>query len=113
MTGLDLVVLGFAALLAVRGAQQGFVEGVVSLIGFVVGAIVGGRLASDVLASDPLAGLRLTREEMAERDLYVVSEVRGRGVPLAMVLSGGYGPLSWEAHARSVGGILARFDRMV
>ncbi len=65
---------------------------------------------SDVLASDPLAGLRLTREEMGERDLYVVTEVRGRGVPLAMVLSGGYGPLSWEAHARSIEGILARFD---
>jgi histone deacetylase 11 len=65
---------------------------------------------SDVLDSDPLAGLRLTRGEMAERDLYVISEVRGRGVPLAMVLSGGYGPHSWEAHARSVEGILARFD---
>jgi hypothetical protein len=30
-----------------------------------------------------------------------------------MVLSGGYGPPSWEAHARSVEGILARFDREV
>ena len=29
----------------------------------------------------------------------------------AMVLSGGYGPHSWEAHARSIEGILARFDR--
>ena len=51
MTGLDWVVLGFAALLAFRGAQQGFVAGVVSLLGFVAGAVVGGRLASDVLAS--------------------------------------------------------------
>jgi hypothetical protein len=48
---------------------------------------------------------------MAERDLYVVTEVRQRGVPLALVLSGGYGPTSWEAHARSIEGILARFDR--
>ena len=47
----------------------------------------------------------------AERDLYVVTEVRRRGVPLTLVLSGGYGPLSWEAHARSIEGILARFDR--
>jgi hypothetical protein len=47
---------------------------------------------------------------VAERDLYVVTEVRGRGVLLAMVLSGGYGPLSWEAHARAIEGILARFD---
>ncbi len=51
MTGLDRLVLGFAALLAFRGAQQGFVAGVVSLLGFVAGAVVGGRLASDVLAA--------------------------------------------------------------
>lgn len=65
---------------------------------------------SDVLTSDPLALLRLTPEEMAERDLYVVTQVRERRIPLAMVLSGGYGPLSWEAHARSIEGLLARFD---
>jgi len=65
---------------------------------------------SDVLATDPLTGLRLTPQEMAERDLLVVTEVRQRGVPLAMVLSGGYGPLSWQAHAASVEAILARFD---
>jgi len=35
VTGLDWVVLGFAALLAFRGAQQGFVAGAVSLLGFV------------------------------------------------------------------------------
>jgi histone deacetylase 11 len=66
---------------------------------------------SDVLGSDPLANLLLTADEMAERDLLVVTEVRQRGVPLAMVLSGGYGPASWEAHARSIEGLLARFDR--
>ncbi|HZV05494.1 MAG TPA: histone deacetylase [Gemmataceae bacterium] len=66
---------------------------------------------SDVLESDPLSWLRLTPEDLAERDLYVVTQVRERGIPLAMVLSGGYGPASWEAHARSIEGILARFDR--
>jgi histone deacetylase 11 len=66
---------------------------------------------SDVLWSDPLSRLLLTADEMAERDLSVVTEVRGRGVPVAMALSGGYGPASWEAHARSIEGILARFDR--
>jgi len=68
---------------------------------------------SDVLWSDPLSVLFLTADEMAERDLYVVTEVRERAVPLAMVLSGGYGPASWEAHARSIEGILARFDRSI
>lgn len=68
---------------------------------------------SDVLWSDPLAQLFLTAEAMADRELYVVTEARERGIPVAMVLSGGYGPLSWEAHARSIEGILARFDRTV
>jgi histone deacetylase 11 len=66
---------------------------------------------SDVLWSDPLSRLFLTAEEMAERDLYVATEVREHGLPLAMVLSGGYGPASWMAHARSLEGILVRFDR--
>jgi histone deacetylase 11 len=65
---------------------------------------------SDVLWTDPLARFLLTPDNMAERDLYVVTEVRERKIPLAMVLSGGYGPLSWQAHARSIEGILARFD---
>src|SRR5262249_44955318 len=46
---------------------------------------------SDVLWSDPLARLLLTPDNLAERDLYVVTAVRERGIPLAMVLSGGYG----------------------
>jgi histone deacetylase 11 len=65
---------------------------------------------SDVLWTDPLSHFLLTVDEMAERDLCVVTAVRERGIPLAMVLSGGYGPLSWKAHARSIEGILARFD---
>jgi histone deacetylase 11 len=44
---------------------------------------------SDVLWSDPQSRPLLTAEEMAERDLYVVTGVRERGVSLAMVLSGG------------------------
>jgi histone deacetylase 11 len=68
---------------------------------------------SDVLRTDPLARLLLTPDELVERDLYVVTEVRSRGVPLAMVLSGGYGPDSWMAHARSLEAILARFDKEV
>jgi histone deacetylase 11 len=65
---------------------------------------------SDVLRGDPLTHLLLTSVEMAERDLYVVTEVRKRCIPLAMLLSGGYGPASWEAHALSIEGILTRFD---
>jgi histone deacetylase 11 len=65
---------------------------------------------SDVLASDPLASLQLTTAQLAERDLAIVTMTRERGIPLAMVLSGGYGSLSWQAHAQAIEGILARFD---
>jgi uncharacterized membrane protein required for colicin V production len=51
VTGLDWIVVGFAVLLAIRGAQQGFVAGALALAGLVVGAVVGGRLASAVFAS--------------------------------------------------------------
>jgi histone deacetylase 11 len=65
---------------------------------------------SDVLGTDPLSRLMLTPTEMAERDLAVVTLVRERNVPLAMVLSGGYGMLSWQAHASAIEDVLARFD---
>jgi S1-C subfamily serine protease len=51
VTWVDWVVVAFAALLAIRGAQQGFVAGALALVGLVAGAIVGGRLASAVLES--------------------------------------------------------------
>lgn len=65
---------------------------------------------SDVLASDPLTHLQLSPAEMAQRDLYVASEVRSRGIPMALTLSGGYGPESWSAHAQSIAGLVKRFD---
>lgn len=65
---------------------------------------------SDVLRTDPLARLALTPQDLAERDLFVIAEARLRQIPIAMVLSGGYGPLSWDAHARSIEGIVTRFD---
>ena len=48
---MDWVVVVFAALLAARGAQEGFLAGALALVGVVVGAIVGGRLANAVLQS--------------------------------------------------------------
>jgi histone deacetylase 11 len=61
---------------------------------------------------DPLARYRLTQGDLAERDLLVVSTVRERGIPVAMVLSGGYSSVSWRIHTDAIEGILARFDKM-
>jgi histone deacetylase 11 len=66
---------------------------------------------SDPFMGDPLARFLLTKDDLAERDLLVVSTVRERGIPMAMVLSGGYSPESWKIHADAIEGILTRFDR--
>jgi histone deacetylase 11 len=65
---------------------------------------------SDPFVDDPLADLRLTMADLAERDLLVVSMVRERAIPVAMVLSGGYSPESWRIHTESIEGIVTRFD---
>jgi histone deacetylase 11 len=66
---------------------------------------------SDPFVDDPLAGFRLTRGDLADRDLLVVTLARERGVPVAVVLSGGYSAESWKIHADGIEGILTRFDR--
>ena len=65
---------------------------------------------SDPFIDDPLAGFRLTMSDSSERDLLVVSMVRERSIPVAMVLSGGYSTESWKIHADGIEGILTRFD---
>jgi len=66
---------------------------------------------SDTFVGDPLARLRLTAGDLSDRDLLITSEVRERGIPLAMVLSGGYSARSWKIHADAIEGILTRFDQ--
>ena len=67
---------------------------------------------SDPYVEDPLAGLRLTGGEIADRDLLVATLVRERGIPMAMVLSGELmHEESWRVHADGIEAILTRFDR--
>jgi acetoin utilization deacetylase AcuC-like enzyme len=66
---------------------------------------------SDPFVDDPLARYRLSASDLADRDLLVVTEVRERGIPVAMVLAGGYSSESWKIHADATEGILTRFDR--
>jgi S1-C subfamily serine protease len=58
MTGLDWIIVAFAAALAVLGYQQGFIAGALSLVGFAAGAFVGTRLGPALLhdgSSSPYA----------------------------------------------------------
>ena len=66
---------------------------------------------SDVLESDPLSSLRMSPAELNERDLYVVSYLREKNIPVAMVLAGGYSKESAMAQARSIESIVDKFDR--
>lgn len=57
---------------------------------------------TDVFAGDPLGRLNLSAAAVLKRDLYVVRELRRRGLPTAMVLSGGYTRQSYRLVADSV-----------
>ena len=51
MTGLDWIIVAFAALFALSGFYRGFIVGALSLAGFVVGAFIGTRVAPALLPS--------------------------------------------------------------
>jgi S1-C subfamily serine protease len=63
VTGVDWLIVAFTALLAIYGYLQGFIVGVLSLVGFTLGALLGTRLAPLILPSGshspyaPLFGL--------------------------------------------------------
>lgn len=57
---------------------------------------------TDVLAGDPLGKLQISREAIMARDSRVVGLCRGRGVPVVMLLSGGYQTANAELIADSI-----------
>jgi histone deacetylase 11 len=57
---------------------------------------------TDVFAGDQLGGLNLSAADILQRDLFAVKQLRDRGIPTAMVLSGGYTRESYRLVADSV-----------
>jgi len=51
---------------------------------------------SDPFTEDALGDFDLSEAGMLERDRFVTHAVRERGLPLAVVTAGGYGPSSWR-----------------
>ena len=50
--------------------------------------------------------LRLTREQLLERDLLIDSTLRGWDIPAAWVMAGGYGERSWEVYHQFLAKVL-------
>ena len=57
---------------------------------------------TDVYADDPLGGLNVSADGILQRDLFVFRELRQRGIPTVMLLSGGYTSVSYKLVADSV-----------
>lgn len=53
---------------------------------------------SDPFVEDTLGDALVSEEGMLERDRFVTRELRGRGIPMAVVMAGGYGPSSWKIY---------------
>lgn len=57
---------------------------------------------ADVLSGDPLARVDMTREGVVRRDAMVIDECVRRGIPVVMVLGGGYRSDAWEVQCASI-----------
>ncbi|MFN2377842.1 MAG: histone deacetylase [Candidatus Binatia bacterium] len=53
---------------------------------------------SDPFVEDTLGDALVSEEGMLQRDRFVTRELRGRGIPMAVVMAGGYGPSSWKIY---------------
>jgi acetoin utilization deacetylase AcuC-like enzyme len=70
---------------------------------------------SDPYVLDTLPGtkfLHLSLVEMRERDEFVIDTFANRGIPLAMVFAGGYGPDVWEVHYWATRRLLERAGKL-
>ena len=66
---------------------------------------------SDPYEKDVLPGtrfLKLSLEQLAQRDSFVIDTATKLAIPLVMVFAGGYGPYVWEVHYNAVKEMLAK-----
>jgi len=57
---------------------------------------------TDVYVDDRLGGVGCSADDVLRRDLFVIEQLRGRGIPTVAVTSGGYSEMSHRLIARSV-----------
>jgi len=66
---------------------------------------------SDAYEKDAATGgrlMKLTLEQLRQRDEYVIDTLADRGIATALVFSGGYGPDAWRVHFNAVRHLLRR-----
>jgi len=61
---------------------------------------------TDVFVGDKLGGLCLSAEDVLDRDLFVIRQLRQRKIPFVMLLSGGYSRQSYQLVANTVARLL-------
>ena len=68
---------------------------------------------TDVFVCDALGFLNLTAADVLARDLYVIDQLRSRGIPVVMLLSGGYCRESYRLVANTVVELLRRYGNVM
>ncbi len=63
----------------------------------------------DGLAGDPLAHFELTADGIRKRDALIFDEAQRRGVPIVMVLGGGYSAQAWRVQFESIRSLIATY----
>ncbi len=66
---------------------------------------------TDVYKDDPLGGLELSAQDVLRRDMFVIDSARSRGIPVAVLLSGGYSAESWRLHYNTIRETIGRYGK--
>ncbi|MBI5505704.1 MAG: histone deacetylase [Deltaproteobacteria bacterium] len=62
---------------------------------------------ADPFVEDTLGDARVSEQGMLERDRFVTGLLHERGIPMAVVMAGGYGPSSWKIYRNYFGWLLS------
>jgi histone deacetylase 11 len=92
-----------------RGLQEGLPQFLDSVTRTQPVSLAIYNAGTDVYEGDALGGLNVTAEHILERDLFVVDQLHQRGIPVAMLLSGGYSRESYKLVFATVKSLIDRY----
>lgn len=65
---------------------------------------------ADVLEGDPLTNFKLSKQDVIDRDEFVLRVAKMRGIPLCYLTAGGYSDRSAEVQAESIANLVKKFS---